>query len=194
MTLSPLLSRALALSLLGACFWLVYVAVILPLSSQMSNDFDRIGQAQLTMARARQLESGLSDLQKKFDQLSAVPRQNIFRSGATPMAIAAEMNAAVIGMASTSGVILRNSRSLPISNEEGRGRIEAEFELLASHDSLAAFLYALEMSMPMIAVDRLTCQISENGGATRNVGEDKINVTVRLVSFTEKQILATGVN
>jgi hypothetical protein len=186
MTLTRPVGRLVALALLFALCWSLATMVVVPLVRQIVQERDEAASTWSLLARYRQLETTLPALQRQLDGLSAFASGKAFLQGKSPALLTAEMQSTAQRLASSAGVTLRSSRTLPLSSEEGFNRVGVDLDITASTAALTALLRSVEAAEPAIFVERLAVQVPENGiGAKSTDGQPLLTINLRLNSYAQ---------
>lgn len=184
MMLSRPISRLAALSLAAGLCWMMWALAVSPLLDGIAADRADIAQARTLLARYSRLEADLPAMQKRLDALRSGSGKGLLVNTA-PALLTAEMQGTAQRLASSAGVSLRSSRTLPQTTERGLERVGVELDLSASTNGLAALLHAIAASEPTILVDRLAVQVAESSDTAIKApdGQPAVGVTLRLISY-----------
>jgi general secretion pathway protein M len=188
MTLSPLASRIIAWGLLANLCWVLGAFVVIPLLNQVGSDRETIASSQELLARYRRLEADLPVIRSQVAELRESTQNNrYFFVSASSAVAAAEMQNAMRGLVASSGAVLRSSKSLAASVEQGFDRVGIDLEVMASTPQIVGLLRAITAAEPIVLVDRLFMQVPETGVASAASDEQPaIAVTLRLVSYARR--------
>lgn len=186
MTLARPVSRLLAVALLFAACWILSTMVLVPLIQHVAGERQEVANSWSLLTRYRQLEASLPALQRRRDELGAVDSSRTFLKGTSPALMTAELQSNAQRLASSAGVTMRSSRTLPLTSEEGYDRVGVELDISASTAALNLLLHAIETSEPAIFVDRLAVQVPESGVGAKSVdGQPSLSVSIRLNSYAQ---------
>lgn len=185
MTLSPLISRIAAWSLLAAFCWAVGGFLVVPLLDQIREDRERISHSQMLLNRYRQLEANLPIIQARLRELRGkVGSEKDFLLPAASALMAAELQNATRKAVSAAGAVLRSSRTLAPTSEKSFERVGIELDITASTSALAALLHAVAMAQPIVLIERMLVQVPESGVASKTTdGQVALTASLRLVSY-----------
>jgi general secretion pathway protein M len=154
-----LISRVLALTLLGAVLIGTYVLVIAPVIALHREAGEAIESAEILLQRHRALAAQRSELAARLDdekeQVSAVAG---YLEGPSDALAAAQLQDRVKVAVETAGGELRSTQILPaqaVDASPGTHRATLRVQLVASIDSLAEILYGLESGQPYVLIDEL---------------------------------------
>ena len=188
MTLSPLAGRLIAWGLLANLCWAVGAFAAAPLLRQAAGDREIIASSNELLARYHRLETSLPAIQAQLDELQGrSDTGRYFFASASPALAAAEMQNSLRGLASGSGALLRNSKSLQAAVEKGFDRIGLDVDLTASPGELSKLLRAIAGAEPIVVVERLFAQVPETGAtSTATDGQPALTVSLRLVSYARR--------
>ena len=153
-----LLSRALALGLLGAVLIGAYVLVIAPVIGLYRETDDAIETAETLLQRHRALAAQRSELSARLDeekdQAAAVAG---YLEGSDALA-AAQLQDRVKGVVEAAGGELRSTQILPaeaVDASPGTRRATLRVQMVVAIDGLAEILYDLESGQPYVLIDEL---------------------------------------
>lgn len=177
--------QAAALALLFLAAWSAWAFLGAPLTDSIAQDNDRILRSEALLVRYRQFEANLPELQRRIETLNATIEADPFLPPLAPAMASTQVQSMAERMVTASGASLRSSRTLPRTDEGGRGRYGVDFDLTATASSLSALLHTMENSRPALIVERLSVQVPENGATSLSADNQVIlNVNVRVVAFT----------
>ena len=188
MTLSPLTGRIVAWGILANLCWATGLFIVRPLLSQVASDRETIASSRELLARYRHLEAEMPGIRAQIEELRGTTKSSryFFVSASSALA-AAEMQNTTRAMVLRSGAVLRGSKSLQASVEQGFDRVGIDLEVAASTAELVALLRAIADAEPIILVERLFAQVPETGVISAAVdGQPAIGVTLRLVSYAKR--------
>ena len=154
-----LLSRALALALLGAVLLGAYVLVIAPVVELYRETDDAIETAEILLQRHRTLAAQRSDLSARLDaeteQAAAIA--GYLEGPSDPLALA-QLQDRVKGVVEAAGGELRSTQILPaqaVDASPGTRRATLRVQMVVAIDGLAVILYELESGQPYVLIDEL---------------------------------------
>ena len=160
--------------------------VAVPLVQRIARERDHAASTWTLLARYRQLEASLPDLQRQLDGLRTFASGKAFLQVKSPALMTAEMQSTTQKLASSAGVTLRSIRTLPLTSEEGFSRVGVDLDLTASIVTLNALLHSVEIAEPAIFVERLAVQVPESGiGSTSTDGQPLLSINLRLNSYAQ---------
>ncbi|MBI5321180.1 type II secretion system protein GspM [Bradyrhizobium sp.] len=188
MTLSPLTRRIIAWGILANLCWAAGMFVVFPLLNQVASEREAIVSSREMLARYRQLEADTPRIKAQIEELrGAAGNQRYYFISASSALATAEMQNTIRGLVSASGAVLRSSKGLQASVEQGFDRVGIDLEVTASTAELVALLRAIAGAEPIVLVDRLFAQVPETGTTSAAVdGQPAIAVTLRLVSYARR--------
>jgi hypothetical protein len=192
MMLTRPVGRLAAVALLFALCWNLATLVLVPLVRWIAQEREQAATTWSLLARYRQLETTLPALRQQRDALSASAGGKAFLQSRSPALMTSEMQSTAQKLASSAGVTLRSSRTLPLTSEESFNRVGVELDITASTAALAALLHSVEAAEPAIFVDRLAVQVPESGvGAKSTDGQPLLSISLRLNSYAQLADAAT---
>ena len=154
-----LLSRALALALLGAVLLGAYVLVIAPVVGLYRETDAAIETAEILLQRHRTLAAQRSDLSARLDaeteQAAAIA--GYLEGPSDPLALA-QLQDLVKGVVEAAGGELRSTQILPaqaVAASPGTRRATLRVQMVVAIDGLAEILYDLESGQPYVLIDEL---------------------------------------
>jgi general secretion pathway protein M len=164
-TLSPLVSRALALALLFALVSLVLTSIVLPL----------LDAYRTAVASAQQLQNAIDHARTSGDNVAALRAEVAKRKGLEQSApgylrssnealAAAELQERLKTATATVHADLRSTQTLPPRDEANARRITVRGELAADVAALQTLFYVLESGSPMLFLDNV-----DIGGTTPKI-------------------------
>jgi general secretion pathway protein M len=164
-TLSPLVSRALALALLFALVSLVFTSIVLPL----------LDAYRTAVASAQQLQNAIDHARTSGDNVAALRAEVAKRKGLEQSApgylrssnealAAAELQERLKTATATVHADLRSTQTLPPRDEANARRITVRGEVAADVAALQTLFYVLESGSPMLFLDNV-----DIGGTTPKI-------------------------
>jgi len=184
MMLSPPVSRLVAVSLLFATGWFVVSFVAMPLIDQIQVDRESIAHSRLLLARYKQLEDGLPDVQKALDELDSTSNDRALLATAPPAVMSASLQQTTQGLVAAAGATLRSSRTLPPTTENGFHRVGLNLDVAASTMALTSLLHSVAAAEPVILVEHMVVEVPENDTAAKAPdGQPALGVSLRLASY-----------
>jgi general secretion pathway protein M len=154
-----LLSRALALTLLGAVLIGAYVLVIAPVVELYRETDDAIETAEILLQRHRALAAQRSGLSARLDEEKeqAAAIAGYLEGPSDPLALA-QLQDRVKGVVEAAGGELRSTQILPgqaVDASPGTRRATLRVQMVVAIDGLAEILYDLESGQPYVLIDEL---------------------------------------
>jgi general secretion pathway protein M len=155
-----LLSRVLALVLLGAFLTGAYVLLIAPVVELYRATDEAIESAETLLQRHRTLAAQRSDLTARLDEekAQAAATAGYLEGPSDPLALA-QLQALVKNVIEAAGGELRSTQILPaqtVDISSGTRRATLRVQMVVAIDGLAAILYDLESGQPYILIDELS--------------------------------------
>jgi general secretion pathway protein M len=183
-----LLSRALALTLLGSVLVGAYVLVIAPVIELYRTTDDAIESAETLLQRHRALAAQQSELSARLDeekeQAAAIAG---YLEGPSDALAAAQLQDRVKGVVEAAGGELRSTQILPaeaVDGGPGTRRATLRVQMVVAIDGLAEILYDLESGQPYVLID----EVAVRGQRTRRLGGDSeaaplLDISLQLSGF-----------
>jgi general secretion pathway protein M len=155
-----LLSRVLALVLLGAFLTGAYVLLIAPVVELYRATDEAIESAETLLQRHRTLAAQRLDLTARLDEekAQAAATAGYLEGPSDPLALA-QLQALVKNVIEAAGGELRSTQILPaqtVDISSGTRRATLRVQMVVAIDGLAAILYDLESGQPYILIDELS--------------------------------------
>jgi general secretion pathway protein M len=155
-----LLSRVLALVLLGALLTGAYVLLIAPVVELYRATDEAIESSETLLQRHRMLAAQRSDLSARLDEekAQAAAIAGYLEGPSDPLALA-QLQDLVKGVIEAAGGELRSTQTLPAQTVDispGTRRATLRVQMVVAIDGLAAILYDLESGQPYILIDELS--------------------------------------
>ena len=154
-----LLSRALALTLLGSILVGAYVLVIAPVVEVYRTTDDAIEIAEALLQRHWALAAQRSELSARLEeekeQAAAIAG---YLEGSSDALAAAQLQDRVKGVVETAVGELRSTQILPaeaVGTKPGTRRATLRIQMVVAIDGLAEILYDLESGQPYVLIDEL---------------------------------------
>jgi general secretion pathway protein M len=155
-TLSPLISRALALALLFALMSLVFSGIVSP----------PLDAYRTAVASAQQLQSAIDHARTSVDNIAALRAEVAKRKGLEQSAAgflrgsnealaAAQLQERLKTVTATVHADLRSTQTLPPRDEANARRITVRGEVVADVAALQTLFYVLESGSPMLFLDNV---------------------------------------
>jgi general secretion pathway protein M len=154
-----LLSRVLALVLLGALLTGAYVLLIAPVVELYRETEEAIESSETLLQRHRTLAAQRSDLSARLDEekAQAAAIAGYLKGPSDPLALA-QLQDLVKSVIEAAGGELRSTQTLPAQTVDispGTRRATLRVQMVVAIDGLAAILYELESGQPYILIDEL---------------------------------------
>jgi general secretion pathway protein M len=154
-----LLSRVLALVLLGGLLTGAYVFVIAPVVELYRATDEAIESAETLLQRHRTLAAQRSDLSARLDEeeAQAAAIAGYLEGPSDPLALA-QLQDLVKGVVEAAGGELRSTQTLParaVDVSPGTRRATLRVQMVVAIDGLAEILYDLESGQPYVLIDEL---------------------------------------
>lgn len=177
--------QAAALALLFVAAWSAWALLGAPLTDSIAQDKDRIIRSKALLARYRQFEANLPEIQRRLETLGATSDSDSFLPPLAPALASTQVQSMAERVVTASGASLRSSRTLPRTEEGGRGRYGVDLDLAATASSLLALLHTMENAQPALVVEHLSVQVPENGATSLSADNQIIlTVNVRVFAFS----------
>ncbi len=148
MIANPLLSRALALVLLGVAALLVWFGAVTPYRVALANDYARVDQAAAQMQQYRRLST--------HDETGAAIDAKLLLPGATAAAAAAYLQQYAGMQAQKSGAMLLSFELLPEAADPAPLQaIAGRVRMTGNSQAARAILHGLESHRPLLLLDNV---------------------------------------
>jgi general secretion pathway protein M len=151
--------------LLGALLtaWNIFFAPVLASLSAARRDLAALERQD---QHARLEAAALPSLQLELERLQASHAlDGVFLQGNDPTLLASELQRKSNSIILAAGATLLGSLTSPVEREAGHLRVGLQVDLTATMDALHATLYRLETESPLLMVDHLDIEASENASA-----------------------------
>jgi hypothetical protein len=151
--------------------------VVLPVVDTFTHHQARIEQERTVQGRLRAALAEMAGTKVEDTSQSNAGR---FLSGESEAIVAANLQSLLTEYASTNGVKLRSTRSLPARDRDGMRLIGVQMQFSGQMDAVQKLIYQIESAEPSLVVDAM----SINGFAQRfGVATDGTSLEVRLDVF-----------
>lgn len=151
MSSSPLLSRLMAYSLLLFCMLVLWVVILAPISSAMSDKLALYESLSHQIARYEALQSQKSDTEVLLSKLKGDTLDSWTFKGQA----AAELQRLVRQAASKQGLTLSNSRSVGLAEMGNFNRVGINLTVQGRHEQIYEFLADLRATKPLMTLEDL---------------------------------------
>jgi general secretion pathway protein M len=186
-TLSPPVSRALALAILLAVIGSLYYGIVRPVIDNYAASRTSIDQLQDALAR---YQRAARDLGPRQAELAALKQrqssQDGFLQGTNDTLVAAQLQNKIKGLADAAKGELRSTQVLPAQDEGKLRRITVRGQMTASLTGIVRVFHGLEAGSPMLFIDNLDLRARptqlRDRGATANT--DVIDVQFDVFGYT----------
>lgn len=176
--------QAGALALLFVAAWAAWALLGAPLLESIVQDQDRSARSRALLVRYKQFEANLPELHRRIEALKASSSADPFLPALAPSLASTQVQSVAEQMVTSSGAILRSSRTLPRTEEAGYGRYGLDLDLTATTAALSTLLHTVESARPALVVERLSVQVPENGATSLSAdNQAALTVNLRLVAF-----------
>jgi len=194
MTISPLISRLAALTILGVAVLLLWNLFAVPLANRLVADRQRLAVARMQMTRYAELTQALPAMRAELAHLKeGSAEQAMFFHGSNPTLLSAEFQQALQRIVASTGADVGSSQTMPAHQEGGLMRLGLQLTLSTDAAGLQHLLYAIETASPVIVVDRLAVRVPESGIAMASApdGQPGMGIALDLAAYA-KPTLAAG--
>jgi general secretion pathway protein M len=159
-TLSPPVSRALALAILIALLALGYYAIVQPILDAYAGQAQTIAQLQDALLRYR---GATRDLPALEAQLASLKQRQAtaegFLQGPNDTLIAAQLQNRVKTLADGAHAELRSTQVLPTQEEGKMRRIAIRGQMAAPLPGIQQVFYGIESGSPLLFLDNVTMRV-----------------------------------
>ncbi|MEE8248530.1 MAG: type II secretion system protein GspM [Alphaproteobacteria bacterium] len=156
MTLSPTLSRALALAILGALLWAVGALAVAPMVASYQLEQDAIArsgellQGYQRLGRSRpMLEAQLAEVRKSLSPAG------LYLAGASDALIAAELQNRVKAAVEADGGKLNSTQILAAQDEGSFRRVAIRVQMTVTVEPMQKIFYGLESATPYLFIENV---------------------------------------
>lgn len=189
-SLSPVISRSLALAILFGVAAGIWFGVAGPVLDQMLLYRQTIAEAEERLPRLRRLAASAPMLQAQLAQLRRDPRaRSRLLSGTNDSLAGADLQRRVNQIALQNGAVIRSTQPLPAQDEKGFRRIAIRIAMEGDTAALQKIFYTLETAPALLFIDNVQVR-SRSGGRLRrlqgvNIAQDEtLAVRFDLAGYT----------
>jgi hypothetical protein len=182
MSVSPVMQRLAAVTLLLALLGLAWSTILGPIIDGIATDRESIDGSRQLLARYDRLAAELPTFEKQLAEIRASETAKGFLEGTGAAMLAAKLQGDVQRIAAGAGVALRSSQTLaPQESQDPPGftRIGLKLELGAPAAGLQRLLHGIETATPALFVDKLSVRVPESG-ATETDADGQPVMTIRV--------------
>lgn len=156
MTLSPLISRALALAILFALAWSGYAYVYVPLEARYRLNQETIDRDERLEARFVRLGNSREALEAELAAVqSRLAAAGLYLTAESDALASAELQNRAKAAVEANGAILSSTQTLPAKDEGNYRRIGIRVQMTTLMEPLQRILHELESTRPYLFVDNL---------------------------------------
>jgi len=195
MSLSPLLSRALALAILGAFLWAAGALAVAPLVAKYRLNQETIARSGELLQRYRRLGRARPMLEAQLAEVrERLAPAGLYLAGASDALVAAELQNRVKAVVEEGGGKLNSTQILAARDEGSFRRVAIRVQMTVTVEPLQAVFYGLESAQPYLFVDNVDIrrrvtkrrrrQRRDQPAATAPEGESQLTVRFDLYGYT----------
>ncbi len=179
MTLSPFLSRSLAVVLLLGAIGGIWSLLIEPVMTKYRLSAESMVQSEALIERYLRIAKVRAPLEKQLATLRRRgPSRSGYLDGASDTLAAAKLQNRVKGVVATSGGEIKSSQILPPRDDGSHRAINIRVQLSADIESLQAIFHALEAENTLLFLDNVDVR-RQRARRRRNKPADDGRLTVR---------------
>lgn len=168
-TLSPAISRTLAVAILLGLIAALWFGVAAPVTERMLAYRETIEQAEEQLPRLRRLAASAPMLQAQLAQLKRDPRARTRLLAGTNESLAgADLQRRVNQIALQNGAVIRSTQPLPAQDEQGFRRIAIRIAMEGDTAALQKIFYTLESSSTLLFIDGVQIRSRSAGRLLRS--------------------------
>lgn len=168
-SLSPLVSRGLAVAILFGVVAGLWLGIANPVLDRMIEYRQTIARAEERLPRLGQLAASAPLLQAQLAQIRRDPRaRSRLLTGANDSLAGADLQRRVNQVSLQNGAVIRSTQPLPAQDEQGFRRIAIRIAMEGDAAALQKIFFALETSPTLLFVDNVQIR-SRSGGRLRRV-------------------------
>lgn len=183
-TLSPLVSRTLAVAILLALIAALWFAIGAPVLDRMLTYRQAIEQAEERLPRLRRLAASVPALEAQLAQLRRDPRSKTrLLSGTNESLAAADLQRRVNQIALQHGAVVRSTQPLPAADEQGFRRISIRIAMESNTAALQNMFYTLESASTLLFVDNVQIRSRSGSRLRRSPAVDRVQEETLVVRF-----------
>lgn len=172
-SLTPIASRALALTILVGLLVVLWLAAVQPLLDRFAAYRQTVQTAEEQLPRLRSMAAAAPALEADLARLQRDPTARTRQlSGDNDALAAAELQNRLGRFAAANGAVLRSTQILSPEEEEGFRRIAVRVALEADTEALLKILYGLETAPTLLFVDNLEIR-ARSGGRVRRTSQGR---------------------
>jgi general secretion pathway protein M len=160
--LTPIQSKAAALTILLAVVVLVVASIVVPLWLLHLRYDMAVDDASTRFGRYSRVIGMRDGLQKKAVELKVLEINRHFLKGASPPLAAAELQERAKTIIEASGGKLSSVQILPHKDDDVYRKVTVSLQLTATYSAVKAMLYALESAPPYLFVDNFVVRLTNN--------------------------------
>lgn len=178
MTLSPFLSRTLALLLLGAALAAGWALIAAPLLDAGRSYVERGERARELITRYNRVAGMREGLEKQLTELRRRGRSTRgYLTGASHSLAAAALQERIKTTVTRHGGTIRSSQALPPRDEQGLKRLPVRVQLTAGLAALQKILHAFETDNTYLFLDNVNIRTGRKRRVRRRAGQPAVVTT-----------------
>lgn len=156
MTLSPLISRALALAILGAFVWAAGGLAVAPLVAKYRLNQDTIAASGELLQRYRRLGRARPSLEEQLAEArQRLAPAGLYLSGASDALVAAGLQNRVKAVVEGGGGKLNSTQILAARDEGNFRRVAIRVQMTVTVEPLQAVFHGLESAKPYLFIENV---------------------------------------
>ncbi len=191
MTLSPVISRMLALAILVALIWGANALAVQPLLATYRANEDSIARSQELVQRYRRIGGRRSALEAQIAQVrERLSPAGLYLEAASDALVAAELQNRVKGVVEAASGRLKSTQILPAVDESNFRRVGIRVQMSATVEPLQRVFFELEAAMPYLFIEnvdvrrRVTKRRKRKGSERSPETESVLTVRFDLFGYT----------
>jgi len=155
-TISPRVSRLLAIALLILLLGVLWGAIAQPLIGRLSASADAVLDAEAQLARFSRIAAATGPLRSRLDKIRAgQPGARGTLAAATSPLAAAELQAKAKRLVEAYGATLKSTQVLPAREEGAFRRVAVRIDMESDLEALQKVIHALETASPYLFVSNV---------------------------------------
>jgi general secretion pathway protein M len=183
--LSPMLRRALALTILGALLSGAYAALVRPPLASYMRDQQTIGELRMALSHLQTTARELPAIQARVAELHRIGLQQAgYLDGQNETLAAAALQERLKSLVLREGGQFKSAQILPVKTADKARRLTVRGQMVLGLPALQHVIYELEASTPFLFVDNLDIRaVTNSQKAGWTDGETPLDVHMDIYCF-----------
>lgn len=183
--LSPVLSRSLAVALLGLVLAALWVLLVEPLTAKFESYDRSIGHSRELLARHMRIATGRAQLEARLAALrQARFSTGRFLEGGGTELVAADVQNKVKSLIDANGATLKSMQILPAQEEDIFRKVTVRVNMSANTEALQKIFYALETANPYLFLDNADIRSQRSRARRgRSVSQGELQIRFDLYGY-----------